>query len=83
MWAAGPRLETLEYLHTFAVSMGKDLQEASERSSRPGGPEPKTPTEDLSRLLARCYFKLGEWQMELNSSWTSVCFLLLPFVVRV
>jgi FAT domain len=33
----------------------------------------KQKLDELARLLARCYFKQGEWQMELSDSWTTVC----------
>ncbi|KAI0040710.1 atypical/PIKK/FRAP protein kinase [Auriscalpium vulgare] len=66
MWASGTKDESLNFLRQFAASLSRDLQsETAER--RPGVPRHKL--DELSRLLARCYFKLGEWQMELKDDW--------------
>jgi serine/threonine-protein kinase mTOR len=71
MWAAGAREESLTFLRQFSASLARDLQaESSEHAQRTGVSKQKLA--ELSRLLARCYFKQGEWQMELKEDWGSV-----------
>ncbi|KAI0046207.1 atypical/PIKK/FRAP protein kinase [Auriscalpium vulgare] len=70
MWASGAKDESLNFLRQFAASLSRDLQsETTERGVRPGVSRHKL--DELSRLLARCYFKLGEWQMELKDDWST------------
>ncbi|KAI0064021.1 atypical/PIKK/FRAP protein kinase [Artomyces pyxidatus] len=70
MWASGAKDESLTFLRQFSASLSRDLQaETPERGVRPGVSRQKL--DELSRLLARCYFKLGEWQMELKDSWNT------------
>lgn len=51
MWANGAQERSLKFLNSFASGLAKDMREAN----RPEKP-------DVARLLARCYFKLGDWQ---------------------
>ncbi|KAK7056413.1 phosphatidylinositol kinase-related protein kinase tor1 [Paramarasmius palmivorus] len=67
LWANGAQEESLGYLRQFSARVTKDLQAENEHSRNPS----KQRNEQLIRLLARCYFKLGEWQVELNDSWGS------------
>ncbi|KDQ52943.1 hypothetical protein JAAARDRAFT_61533 [Jaapia argillacea MUCL 33604] len=70
MWATGAREESLNFLRQFSASLSRDLQsEAGDRSQRPG--VSKQTLEELSRLLARCYFKQGEWQVDLKEDWST------------
>ncbi|KZT27933.1 phosphatidylinositol 3-kinase [Neolentinus lepideus HHB14362 ss-1] len=70
MWANGSREECLNFLHEFTNNMARDLQlETSERGQRPGVSKQKL--DELSRLLARCYFKQGQWQAEAHDDWGS------------
>lgn len=73
MWATGAKDETLAFLREFTAKLASDLGM--------NGPEPPTPSAELTqsgrlpeftRLLARCYFKLGEWQMAMQDNWGSV-----------
>jgi FKBP12-rapamycin complex-associated protein len=77
MWATGAREDSLSFLRTFSTSLSRDLQvETSEHAQRPGVSKQKLA--ELSRLLARCYFKQGEWQRELRESgedWSPVSLL--------
>jgi FKBP12-rapamycin complex-associated protein len=82
MWANGSREESLSFLRQFSGNMARDLQiETKEHSQRAGVGKHKL--DELSRLLARCYFKQGQWQVELKDDWGAVsaenllCFQLL------
>jgi FKBP12-rapamycin complex-associated protein len=71
MWANGAREESLNFLRQFSASLQRDLQsESSEHTQRSGVSKQKFA--ELSKLLARCYFKQGEWQVELKDDWGSV-----------
>ncbi|KIK95251.1 hypothetical protein PAXRUDRAFT_33077 [Paxillus rubicundulus Ve08.2h10] len=68
MWANGSRKESLSFLRQFSANMARDLQiETKEHSQRAGVGKHKL--DELSRLLARCYFKQGQWQVELKEDW--------------
>ena len=71
MWASGAREDSLNFLRQFSGSLARDLQsESSEHPQRAAVSKHKL--DELSRLLARCYFKQGEWQVELKDDWGSV-----------
>lgn len=71
MWASGARDESLNFLRQFSGSLARDLQvESAEHPQRT--PVSKNKLDELSRLLARCYFKQGEWQVEIREDWGSV-----------
>jgi len=71
MWATGAKEESLSFLRQFSSSLSRDLQaEVGEAPLHSGVPKYKLP--ELSKLLARCYFKTGEWQVELADDWGSV-----------
>ncbi|KAJ7667024.1 phosphatidylinositol 3-kinase [Mycena rosella] len=68
MWAQGAREGSLAELRQFTVSLANDLQaESSDHAQRTG--LPKQRLNQLSKLLARCYFKQGEWQVALDENW--------------
>lgn len=71
MWANGAREDSLEFLRQFSHNVNKDMQMESEHAQRPGAS--KTRVAQLSKLLARCYFKQGQWQAELLDNWGNVC----------
>lgn len=74
MWANGSHEESLSFLRQFSASLARDLQvETKEHSQRPGVTKHKL--DELSRLLARCYFKQGQWQVELKEDWGAVSIL--------
>ena len=74
MWANGSREDSLNFLRQFSTSLARDLQvETRELSQRPG--VSKNKLDELSRLLARCYFKQGQWQVELKEDWDAVSVL--------
>ncbi|KAJ7237528.1 atypical/PIKK/FRAP protein kinase [Mycena haematopus] len=68
MWAQGAREGSLAELRQFTVSLAKDLQAESSDHARRAG-LPKQRLNELSKLLARCYFKQGEWQVALDENW--------------
>lgn len=71
MWANGSREDSLSFLRQFSASLARDLQvETKELSARPGVSKHKL--DELSSLLARCYFKQGQWQVELKEDWGAV-----------
>ncbi|KAH9072320.1 atypical/PIKK/FRAP protein kinase [Lactarius deliciosus] len=70
MWASGSKEESLTFLRTFATSLSRDLEtETTQRGQRSSVSKQKL--DELARLLARCYFKQGEWQMELSDNWAT------------
>lgn len=69
-WAKGEKEETLHYLREFSAKLALDIQSGTTvRAEHVGNGK----LEELSRLLARCYFKLGEWQFALKEEWDAVC----------
>ncbi|KAF9006075.1 phosphatidylinositol 3-kinase [Cyathus striatus] len=70
MWATGAKEESLTFLRQFSTSLSRDLQqESNEHVHRAGVSKQKLA--EVSKLLARCYFKLGDWQVQLSDDWTS------------
>ncbi|XP_006461841.1 hypothetical protein AGABI2DRAFT_151460 [Agaricus bisporus var. bisporus H97] len=73
MWAQSKesRHESLEFLRRFTEELAHDLsQEVSENSHhRLATPLSKQKLTELSKLLARCYYKQGEWQTQLGVNW--------------
>lgn len=70
MWANGAREESLSFLRKFSKSLAEDLE--IERGDHSTSYISKQKTEELSRLLARCYFKQGEWQVTMKEDWGKV-----------
>ena len=72
MWACGAHAESLSYLRDFTASLAEDLGLAGvdENGSLVVPDVSAAPRmADFARLLARCYFKLGEWQVTMNEDW--------------
>ncbi|EJD07323.1 atypical/PIKK/FRAP protein kinase [Fomitiporia mediterranea MF3/22] len=67
MWANDAKEESYRYLQTFTSSLAHDLSEAA--TAVAGRPTvPKRKLEDMSKLLARCYYKQGQWQHALRKN---------------
>ena len=75
LWATGAREETLTFLRAFTAKLANDLGlhlengdelTAASREIIESGLLP-----ERTRLLARCYYKLGEWQMALQDNYGS------------
>ncbi|XP_006461830.1 hypothetical protein AGABI2DRAFT_151451 [Agaricus bisporus var. bisporus H97] len=70
MWAQGSREESLEFLRRFTEELAHDLsQEVGEPSHQLSMSISKQKLTELSKLLARCYYKQGEWQAKLGDDW--------------
>ncbi|KAJ7879902.1 phosphatidylinositol 3-kinase TOR1 [Mycena olivaceomarginata] len=67
MWASGARTDSLLFLRQFTATIANDLEaEVNRQAERESNPR----VARISKLLARCYFKLGEWEAELRPDWT-------------
>ncbi|KAJ6518876.1 phosphatidylinositol 3-kinase [Mycena sanguinolenta] len=67
MWANGARQDSLLFLRQFTNTISNDLEaEVNRQTDRESNPR----VARISKLLARCYFKLGEWEAELRPNWT-------------
>ena len=81
MWANGAREDSLHFIRQFSASLSRDLKtESHDSPSHPGVPKQKLT--ELSKLLARCYFKTGEWQVAIADDWgevSNLSSLLKPF----
>ncbi|KAI0091642.1 phosphatidylinositol 3-kinase [Irpex rosettiformis] len=67
MWAAGEREDSLRFLVKFTGSLSRDLHPDSGETNTYSG---RQKFKDLSRLLARCWFKQGQWQVEMFEDWS-------------
>ncbi|KII85882.1 hypothetical protein PLICRDRAFT_144570 [Plicaturopsis crispa FD-325 SS-3] len=68
MWANGSRDETLTFLRHFSESLKRDLEVETQEPTHRSGVS-KTKLEEVSRLLARCYFKQAKWGAETKTNW--------------
>jgi FKBP12-rapamycin complex-associated protein len=73
LWATGAREETLTFLRAFTAKLSGDLglhpdgdRVASSELTLSGS------ISEYTKLLARCYYKLGEWQSAMQDDWGSV-----------
>ncbi|KAL8292423.1 hypothetical protein RQP46_001035 [Phenoliferia psychrophenolica] len=75
LWATGAREETLTFLRAFTAKLANDLGLHLENGDEPNAASREIMESGLlperTRLLARCYYKLGEWQMALQDNWGS------------
>ncbi|KAF8637601.1 hypothetical protein AX17_002670 [Amanita inopinata Kibby_2008] len=71
MWASGAKEESLDFLRQFSVSLSRDLQQQEPSNQTQRSNVSKQKLAELSKLLARCYFKQGEWQVALKDDWGS------------
>ena len=75
MWASGAREETLTFLREFTAKLSNDLGlhiENDEQHTASCELAESGRLPEFTRLLARCYYKLGEWQMALQDNYGSV-----------
>lgn len=73
LWATGAREVTLTFLREFTGKLSGDLglhPDGDQIASAELAVSGKLP--EYTRLLARCYYKLGEWQSALQDDWGSV-----------
>jgi serine/threonine-protein kinase mTOR len=69
MWATGAKDESLNFLRQFSTSLARDVMQ--ETNAQRSGVS-KSKMAELSKLVARCYYKQGEWQAALKDDWSSV-----------
>lgn len=70
MWASGAKLESLNYLRDFTINLAEDLGlHGTSNGDVPPDWRNEPRLEEFARLLARCYFKRGEWQAAINEDW--------------
>ncbi|CAO1620752.1 unnamed protein product [Jaminaea pallidilutea] len=71
-WARHSKPHTLAYLRKFTVELASDLGLSEGETGPPTDWQQVSPQLASSRrLLARCYFKQGEWQAALNEDWVT------------
>ncbi|KAJ7696596.1 armadillo-type protein [Mycena rosella] len=63
--------DTLLFLRQFTATIADDLEAETSREIEPRSGAPNPRAAHLSKLLARCYFKLGEWEAQLRPEWSS------------
>jgi hypothetical protein len=71
MWAQGNQEKSLAFLQTFTARLAQDVGLGMNEPSI-NSPLLKPEIGELSKLLARCYLKLGEWQVALKENWDQV-----------
>ncbi|PFH51827.1 hypothetical protein AMATHDRAFT_58344 [Amanita thiersii Skay4041] len=71
MWASGAKEESLDFLRQFSLNLSRDLQQQEPIIQPQRSAVSKQKLAELSKLLARCYFKQGEWQVDLKDDWGS------------
>ncbi|KAI0078720.1 phosphatidylinositol 3-kinase [Panus rudis PR-1116 ss-1] len=67
MWAADAKEASLQFLRHFTANLQRDLD--SQPADQQQNPVIKQKMDELSHLLARCWYKQGEWQMAMKDSW--------------
>ena len=68
MWANGAHEDSLKFLVKFTASVSRDLHSEAGDQYNAG----KLRYQSLSRLLARCCFKQGQWQVAMYEDWSQV-----------
>ncbi|KIY73583.1 atypical/PIKK/FRAP protein kinase [Cylindrobasidium torrendii FP15055 ss-10] len=66
MWANGAKESSLTYLRQFSSNLSRDLQAPDDTHTHPWIARERK--NQLSKLLARCYFKQGQWQIQAQST---------------
>lgn len=73
MWARKQQKEALRHLVDFTTRMSQDLGlNPNDLITQPlpsEGPGVPKHVEEYTKLLARCFLKQGEWQIELKNNW--------------
>jgi FKBP12-rapamycin complex-associated protein len=77
MWANDAQEDSLLFLRQFTATIADDLEAEARRETDPRSGVSQPRVTHLSKLLARCYFKLGEWESQLRPDWASVSLLIL------
>lgn len=72
MWAAGAKEDSIDFLRQFSTNLSRDLQQQDPNAALQRSSVSKQKLAEFSKLLARCYFKQGEWQVALKDDWSEV-----------
>ncbi|KAJ8515424.1 hypothetical protein ONZ45_g7166 [Pleurotus djamor] len=67
MWATGAKNESLDFVRHFVASLSKDI--SLDPDDDVNSNLPLTKLQELRALVARCYFKQGQWQRDLSDGW--------------
>ncbi|BGP55274.1 hypothetical protein JCM8202_000651 [Rhodotorula sphaerocarpa] len=79
-WATGAREETLAFLRDFTAKLSADLGIHPEGEMAANAEVVNSGRKaEYTRLLARCHYKLGEWQGAMQEDWGSD---IIPDVLR-
>ena len=83
MWANAAQADSLHYLVQFTASLAHDLQvESGNGTGRSSTIKQKL--DEMSKLLARCYYKQGQWRQNLKKGvWSDVGHVVFMFLVTV
>jgi FKBP12-rapamycin complex-associated protein len=73
MWANGSRDHSLNFLSDFTESLVKDINGTADQTQPQRPTLTKAKYNELTQLVARCFYKQGEWQTEMKEDWNSVC----------
>lgn len=69
-WAKGDRLDSLDWLRTFTARLSQDVGLTQlNGQNRLVAADPAM--SDYTKLLARCYVKIGQWQVALSDGWAA------------
>lgn len=76
MWATGAKDESLNFLRHFTSNLIRDVENEKSVIKQQRSTVSKQKIEELSKLVARCWYKQGAWQTELKDEWNKVNILL-------
>lgn len=82
MWANGSRDHSLNFLSDFTESLVKDINGTTDQTQPQRPTLTKAKYNELTQLVARCFYKQGEWQTEMKEDWHSVRTMFHPFDAR-
>lgn len=69
-WAKGEREMSLNYLNNLTSILARDCQlDGMVSSLSPKNLPPGPPVNEWTKLLARCFVKLSQWQVVLQEGW--------------
>lgn len=72
LWATGAREETLAFLKEFTGRIASEVGLSTDTDLTKFTDPKDGKLADATRLIARCYYKLGEWQTAMQPDWGSV-----------
>ncbi|KAG6864919.1 hypothetical protein C0991_006407, partial [Blastosporella zonata] len=66
MWATGSKADSIEFLRRFSVDLNHDLTVETGHAHES---VPKSKLAEISKLLARCYLKMAQWEVAVSNDW--------------